>query len=157
MGYENVYVAHIAYGAKDMQTLRTFIDAEAHEGPALIIAYAPCIAHGVDLSFNHRQQDLAVKSGHWPLFRFDPRLAEAGGNPFKLDSAAPSQPVKAFMESETRFAMLQRSHPDAAQRFLQQAQQDAERRFKMYQDMALDRHSGAVTPEGINPGRNPEK
>jgi pyruvate-ferredoxin/flavodoxin oxidoreductase len=107
--------------------------------------------------YNQRQQELAVKSGHWPLFRFDPRQAETGANPFKLDSAAPSQPIKAFMESETRFAMLARSHPEAAQRFLEQAQQDAERRFRMYQDMALDRHSGVVTPEGINSGRNPEK
>jgi pyruvate-ferredoxin/flavodoxin oxidoreductase len=86
--------------------------------------------------YNQRQQELAVKSGHWPLFRFDPRLAEEGGNPFKLDSAVPSQPIKAFMESETRFAMLARSHPEAAQYFLAQAQQEAERRFKAYQDMA---------------------
>ena len=155
--YGHVYVATAAYGAKDVQTLRVFHEAESYAGPSLIVAYSPCIAHGYDMLYNQRQQELAVKSGHWPLFRFDPRLEAAGSNPFKLDSAAPSQPVKAFMESETRFAMLQRSHPDAAQRFLQQAQQNAERRFKMYQDMALDRHSGAVTPEGINPGRNPEK
>ncbi|MGB9129329.1 MAG: hypothetical protein WCB97_06760, partial [Thiobacillus sp.] len=93
-------------------------------------------AHGYDMRYNQRQQELAVKSGHWPLIRFDPRLAEAGGNPFKLDSAAPSQPIKAFMESETRFAMLARSHPEAAQRFLEQAQQDAEQRFKTYQALA---------------------
>ena len=134
--YGHVYVATTAYGAKDVQTLRVFHEAEAYNGPSLIVAYSPCIAHGYDMLYNQRQQELAVKSGHWPLIRFDPRLAEAGGNPFKLDSAAPSQPIKAFMESETRFAMLQRSHPDAAQRFLEQAQQDAERRFKAYQDMA---------------------
>ncbi len=134
--YGHVYVATTAYGAKDVQTLRVFHEAEAYNGPSLIVAYSPCIAHGYDLLYNQRQQELAVKSGHWPLIRFDPRLAEAGGNPFKLDSAAPSQPIKAFMESETRFAMLARSHPDAAQRFLEQAQQDAERRFKAYQDMA---------------------
>jgi len=155
--YGHVYVATAAYGAKDVQTLRVFHEAESYAGPSLIVAYSPCIAHGYDMLYNQRQQELAVKSGHWPLFRFDPRLAEAGGNPFKLDSAAPSQPVKAFMESETRFAMLARSHPEAAQRFLEQAQQDAERRFKMYQEMALDRHTGTVTPEGINPGRNPDK
>ncbi len=140
--YGHVYVATAAYGAKDTQTLRVFHEAEAYPGPSLIIAYSPCIAHGYDLLYNQRQQELAVKSGHWPLIRFDPRLAEAGGNPFKLDSAAPSQPIKTFMESETRFAMLQRSHPEAAQRFMEQAQQEAERRFKTYQDMALDRHSG---------------
>jgi len=134
--YGHVYVATVAYGAKDVQTLRVFHEAEAYPGPSLIIAYSPCIAHGYDMLYNQRQQELAVKSGHWPLMRFDPRLAEAGGNPFKLDSAAPSQPIKAFMESETRFAMLARSHPEAAQRFLEQAQQDAERRFKAYQNMA---------------------
>ena len=142
--YGHVYVATVAYGAKDVQTLRVFQEAEAYPGPSLIVAYSPCIAHGYDLLYNQRQQELAVKSGHWPLFRFDPRLAETGGNPFKLDSAAPSQPIQAFMDSETRFAMLARSHPEAAQRFLAQAQQDAERRFRTYQDMA-----GA--------DRNPEK
>src|SRR5574340_305510 len=135
--YGHVYVATVAYGAKDTQTLRVFREAESYPGPSLIVAYSPCIAHGYDKLYNQRQQELAVKSGHWPLFRFDPRLAEAGANPFKLDSAAPSQPIKAFMESETRFAMLTRSHPEAAQRFLAAAQQDAERRFKSYQDMAL--------------------
>ncbi len=80
MGYENVYIAKVAYGAKDTQTLRAFIDAAAHDGPSLIIAYSPCIAHGVDLAHNHRQQNLAVKSGHWPLFRYEPARAEKGMN-----------------------------------------------------------------------------
>ncbi len=134
--YGHVYVATVAYGAKDVQTLRVFQEAEAYPGPSLIVAYSPCIAHGYDMLYNQRQQELAVKSGHWPLIRFDPRLAESGANPFKLDSAAPSQPIKVFMESETRFAMLARSDPEAAQRFLVQAQQDAERRFKTYQELA---------------------
>ncbi|WP_324779477.1 pyruvate:ferredoxin (flavodoxin) oxidoreductase [Thiobacillus sedimenti] len=134
--YGHVYVATVAYGAKDVQTLRVFHEAEAYPGPSLIVAYSPCIAHGYDMLYNQRQQELAVKSGHWPLFRFDPRVAETGGNPFRLDSAPPSQPVKAFMESETRFAMLARSHPEAAKRFLEQAQQEAERRFKTYQALA---------------------
>ena len=137
--YGHVYVATVAYGAKDVQTLRAFHEAESYAGPSLIVAYSPCIAHGYDLLYNQRQQDLAVKSGHWPLFRFDPRLAEAGGHPFKLDSAPPTQPIKAFMESETRFAMLARSHPEAAQHLVQQAQQDAERRFRTYQEMARSR------------------
>ncbi len=134
--YGHAYVATVAYGAKDVQTLRVFHEAESYPGPSLIVAYSPCIAHGYDMLYNQRQQDMAVKSGHWPLFRFDPRLEAAGGNPFKLDSAAPTQPIKAFMESETRFAMLARSHPEAAQRFLEQAQQDAERRFKAYRELA---------------------
>ena len=138
-GYEHAYVASVAYGAKDVHTLRVFHEAESYPGPSLIVAYSPCIAHGYDMLYNLRQQDLAVKSGHWPLFRSDPRLAEAGGNPFRLDSTAPTQPIQAFMESETRFAMLQRSHPEAAARFLAQAQADAERRYQAYKDMAQGR------------------
>ncbi len=134
--YGHVYVATVAYGAKDVQTLRVFHEAESYPGPSLIVAYSPCIAHGYDMVYNQRQQELAVKSGHWPLFRYDPRLKEAGTHPFKLDSAAPSQPIKAFMESETRFAMLSRSHPEAAQQFMESAQQEADQRFKAYQDMA---------------------
>jgi pyruvate-ferredoxin/flavodoxin oxidoreductase len=134
--YGHVYVATVAYGAKDTQTLRVLHEAEAYAGPSLIVAYSPCIAHGYDMLYNQRQQDMAVKTGHWPLFRFDPRLAEAGANPFKLDSAPPSQPIKAFMDSETRFAMLSRSHPEAAERLLAEAQRDAERRFKTYQELA---------------------
>ena len=145
--YGHVYVATAAYGAKDVQTLRVFHEAESYPGPSLIVAYSPCIAHGYDMLYNQRQQELAVKSGHWPLIRFDPRLAESGANPFKLDSAPPSQPIKSFMESETRFAMLARSHPEAAQHFLARAQQDAERRFKAYQDMALRQDR----PEGVHP------
>jgi pyruvate-ferredoxin/flavodoxin oxidoreductase len=109
--YGHVYVATVAYGAKDVQTLRVFHEAEAYAGPSLIVAYSPCIAHGYDMLYNQRQQDMAVKTGHWPLFRFDPRLLDAGAHPFKLDSAAPSQPIKAFMESETRFAMLSPQPP----------------------------------------------
>ncbi|WP_079436811.1 pyruvate:ferredoxin (flavodoxin) oxidoreductase [Zoogloea sp. LCSB751] len=134
--YGHVYVATVAYGAKDVHTLRAFHEAESYAGPSLIVAYSPCIAHGVDLLYNQRQQDMAVKSGHWPLFRYDPRLEEAGANPFKLDSAPPSQPIKAFMDSETRFAMLARSHPEAAERLLAEAQKEADRRFKAYQELA---------------------
>ena len=97
--------------------------------------------------YNQRQQDMAVKSGHWPLFRYDPRLAAAGSNPFKLDSAPPGKPIKDFMESETRFAMLQRSHPEAAQHFLALAQQQAEQRYKAYQDMAQSHANEPKTGE----------
>ncbi len=134
--YGHVYVATLAYGAKDTQTLRVFHEAESFDGPALMVAYSPCIAHGVDLLHNLRQQDAAVKSGHWPLFRFDPRVFDAGGNPFKLDSAAPSRPIREFMESETRFAMLGRSHPEAAERFQAQAQKEADRRYQSYLALA---------------------
>ncbi|NLD14820.1 MAG: pyruvate:ferredoxin (flavodoxin) oxidoreductase [Gammaproteobacteria bacterium] len=136
MGYDNVYVAKVAYGAKDMQTLRAMLDAEAHDGPSIIIAYSPCIAHGVDLSFNHRQQDLAVKSGHWPLFRYEPERAEAGKNPLRLDSAAPSIDYSEFTRTETRFNMLRRSHPELAEDYARQAQAEVIARFSHYQDLA---------------------
>lgn len=136
MGYDNVYVAKVAYGAKDMQTLRAMLDAEAHDGPSLIIAYSPCIAHGVDLSFNHRQQNLAVDSGHWPLFRYEPARAAAGKNPLRLDSKAPSIDYAEFTGTETRFNMLKRSHPELAKAYAEQAQSDVIARFSHYQDLA---------------------
>ena len=136
MNYSNVYVAHVAYAGKDIQTLNAFLEAEAHDGPSMIIAYAPCIAHGVDLSNNHHQQNLAVKSGHWPLFRFDPSKAKAGKNPMKLDSAEPSIPYQDFAKTETRFSQLWQTHPEAAERFLAQAQQDIKNRYAYYKQLS---------------------
>ena len=136
MDYANVYVAHVAYGAKDIQTLRAFLEAEAHDGPSIIIAYSPCIAHGVDLSNNHRQQDLAVKSGHWPLFRFDPARIAQGKNPLHLDSAEPSIPYREFVQSETRFNMLWHTHPQDAEKFLEQAQQEVTHRYRYYKQLS---------------------
>ncbi|UOA08689.1 pyruvate:ferredoxin (flavodoxin) oxidoreductase [Methylobacter sp. S3L5C] len=136
MDYSNVYVAHVAYAGKDTQTLNAFLEAEAHDGPSIIIAYAPCIAHGVDMSNNHRQQNLAVKSGHWPLFRFDPGKAKAGKNPMHLDSAEPSIPYRDFVKTETRFSMLWQTHPEAAERFLAQAQQDVKNRYRYYKQLS---------------------
>jgi len=136
MDYGNVYVANIAYGAKDIQTLRVFLEAEAHPGPSLIIAYSPCIAHGVDLSNNHRQQDLAVRSGHWPLYRFDPGRIEKGQNPLHLDSAEPSIAYRDYIQTETRFSMLWHTHPEDAERFLKQAQDNVRHRYNYYQQLA---------------------
>ncbi|EXJ16607.1 pyruvate:ferredoxin (flavodoxin) oxidoreductase [Imhoffiella purpurea] len=136
MAYENVYVAHVAFGAKDMQTVRAFLEAESYEGPSIIICYAPCIAHGVDLSNNLRQQDMAVNSGHWPLFRYDPRRTGRGENPLLIDSKPPSIPYRDFMSSETRFSLLTRTHPDAAERFLQMAQKQVQTRFDLYEQLA---------------------
>ena len=146
MGYEQVYVAHVAYGAKDVQTIRAFLEAEAHPGPSLIIAYSPCIAHGIDLKHNHRQQQLAVDSGHWPLFRYDPQRAAQGRNPLHLDSAEPSIPYRDFVETETRFSMLWRSHPERAERFVEQAQQEVHSRYHHYKQLA-DLPWGNDTPE----------
>jgi pyruvate-ferredoxin/flavodoxin oxidoreductase len=136
MAYGNVYVAQVAFGAKDVQTLRAFLEAEQYPGPSLIIAYSPCIAQGIDLANNLRQQDLAVNSGHWALFRYDPRKADQGENPLHMDSKEPSIPYQDFASTETRFAMLQRTHPDAAQRFLKLAQQHAKAKFQLYQQLA---------------------
>jgi len=136
MDYSNVYVAHVAYAGKDTQTLNAFLEAEAHDGPAIIIAYAPCIAHGVDMSNNHRQQNLAVKSGHWPLFRFDPGKIKQGKNPMHLDSAEPSIPYRDFVKTETRFSMLWQTHPEDAERFLEQAQQDVKNRYHYYKQLS---------------------
>ncbi|MBL8418566.1 MAG: 4Fe-4S binding protein, partial [Dechloromonas sp.] len=136
MDYENVYVAKVAYGAKDTHTLKAFLDAESYPGVSLIVAYSPCIAHGVDMSHNHRQQDLAVKSGHWPLLRYDPRLREQGKHPMSVDSAAPSIPFREFARNEARFTVLERQHPDAAERFMAQAESDAKLRHQEYLELA---------------------
>ena len=136
MDYENVYVAHVAYGAKDIQTIHAFNEAEAYPGPSLIIAYSPCIAHGIDLKNNHQQQQLAVDSGHWPLFRYNPQNAKQGINPLHLDSKAPSIPYREFIETEIRFNMLWRTHPDVAEKLLEQAQQDVLHRYHFYEQLA---------------------
>jgi pyruvate-ferredoxin/flavodoxin oxidoreductase len=144
MDYENVYVAQVAYGAKDVHTLRAFLEAESYPGVSLIIAYSPCIAHGVDLSNNHRQQDLAVRSGHWPLLRHDPRLRAQGRNPLSVDSAAPSIPFREFARTEARFTVLERLHPEAAERFMAQSGSDARLRHQEYVELA-----GLALPEAM--------
>jgi len=136
MDYENVYVAHVAYAGKDTQTLRAFLEAEAHNGPSLIIAYSPCIAHGIDLSNNHQQQQLAVKSGHWPLFRYNPNRIKQGKNPMHLDSSPPSIPYQDFIRTEARFDMLWQTHPEDAEKYLAQAQRDVNHRYHYYQQLA---------------------
>ncbi|MEW8043880.1 MAG: pyruvate:ferredoxin (flavodoxin) oxidoreductase [gamma proteobacterium symbiont of Phacoides pectinatus] len=136
MAYGNVYVAQIALGAKDVQTLRAFLDAESYDGPSLIIAYSPCIAHGIDMANNISHQELAVNSGHWPLFRFDPRKARAGENPLHMDSREPSIPYRDFAASETRFSVLMRTHPEEAERYLKQAQEEVKSRFLLYHQLA---------------------
>ena len=136
MAYEHVYVGHVAFGAKDLQTLKTFIEAESYDGPSLIIAYSPCIAHGVDLSHNIRQQELAVNSGHMNLLRYDPRRADAGKNPLQLDSKKPSIPYKQFAQTEARFSMLWRTHPEAAEELMNRAQAGVMERFNHYEQLA---------------------
>jgi pyruvate-ferredoxin/flavodoxin oxidoreductase len=136
MSYENVYVAQVAYAAKDVQTLKAFAEAESYPGTSIIIAYAPCIAWGNDLADNHQMQDLAVRSGHWPLLRYDPRRHDQGLNPLQLDSKAPSIGYRDFVGNETRFNMLWRSHPAEAEQFLEASQHEAIARYHHYQQLA---------------------
>ncbi len=155
MEYESIYVAHVAYAGKDTQTLRAFLEAERHDGPSLIIAYSPCIAHVIDLSNNHQQQQLAVKSGHWPLFRFDPNRIKQGKNPMHLDSKPPSIPYRDFIRTEARFDMLWRTHPEDAEKYLAQAQRDVNHRYHYYQQLAeldwSDRASAATVKANFKP------
>jgi pyruvate-ferredoxin/flavodoxin oxidoreductase len=139
MAYGNVYVASVAMGAKDEQTLKAFVEAESYPGPSLLIAYSTCIAHGIalDTGIGARQQKMAVDSGQWLLYRYDPRRVAAGENPFQLDSPAPKTPLRQFLESENRFKMLTKTDPDQAKALFAQAQTEAERRWKFYQEMHM--------------------
>ena len=136
MDYEQVFVAQVAYGAKDTQTLRTFLEAESYHGPSLIIAYAPCAAHGIDMINNHQHQQMAVDSGHWQLFRYDPRRIAAGLNPLRLDSKEPSIDYRDFLETEARFSTLWDSHPDEAEAYLKQASKEIRHRYNFYKQLA---------------------
>ena len=136
MTYGNVYVAQVAWGARDAQTVKAFLEAESYPGTSLIIGYAHCIGHGYDLAFGPDQQKLAVESGAWPLYRFDPRLREQGLNPLQLDSAAPDLPLKGFMERETRFRMLERLDPDRARELQARSQRTVRRHFRLLQQLS---------------------
>jgi pyruvate-ferredoxin/flavodoxin oxidoreductase len=136
MGYGTIYVAQIAMGASDAQAVRAFAEAEAYPGPSLIIAYSHCIAHGIQMEAGFEQQKLAVNSGAWPLYRFDPRLAAEGKNPLQLDSKEPSVSYKDYAYSETRFKMLAKSNPAEAQRLIELGQKDVSSRWHTYQQMA---------------------
>jgi len=136
VNYGNVYVARVAFGSNDMQTLKAFNEAEAYEGTSIILAYAHCIAHGYDLVHGLDQQKLAVLSGHWPLFRYHPQLAEQGKPAFQLDSKAPSIPLEKYIYNETRYTMLRHGHPEEAAHLLREAQDDVLKRWKLYEHMA---------------------
>ncbi len=136
MAYGHAYVASVAFGARDVQTVQAFLEADSYPGPSIIIAYCPCIAHGYDLAFNASQQQLAIESGIWPLYRFDPRRVAAGEPPLKLDSPAPKRPVADYMRNETRFRMVERIDPQRFRRLAEQAQIAANQRVAIYQQMA---------------------
>jgi pyruvate-ferredoxin/flavodoxin oxidoreductase len=136
VAYGSVYVARVAMGGSDMQTVRAFQEAEAYNGPAIIIAYSHCIAHGYELAYGMEQQKNAVLSGYWPLMRYNPALRAEGKNPFILDSKAPSMPLKEYAYHEARYTMLARSRPDTAKKLLQEAQDDVEREWRVYSGRA---------------------
>jgi pyruvate-ferredoxin/flavodoxin oxidoreductase len=136
MNYGNVYVARVAFGANDRHTLRTFLEAEAYDGPSLIIAYSHCIAHGYDLKFGLDQQDAAVKSGYWPLYRYNPELAVEGKNPFQLDSRPPKLPLAEYMYREGRYRMLAQSRPERAAALKELAEADVKEMWKTYNRLA---------------------
>ena len=136
MTYGHVYVARVAMGGNDAHTLRALREAEAYDGPSLVIAYSHCIAHGYDLRHGLDQQKAAVLCGHWPLLRYDPRLARDGKNPLQLDSKAPSVPLKSYAYNETRYTMLAHSDPEAAARLLALAQDDVLARWRYYEHLA---------------------
>jgi pyruvate-ferredoxin/flavodoxin oxidoreductase len=136
MSYGYVYVAKVAFGAKDAQTVKAFQEAESYDGPSLILAYSHCIAHGYDLKQGCEQQRLAVDSGHWPLFRYDPRRLEAGENPLQLDSAIGKTLLSQYVKNETRYRMVEQMNKERFDGMIARSQKEVVRRFAMYQDMA---------------------
>ncbi|PKO21267.1 MAG: pyruvate:ferredoxin (flavodoxin) oxidoreductase [Chloroflexi bacterium HGW-Chloroflexi-1] len=139
MSYGNIYVAQVAMGASDAQTVRAFLEAEAFDGPSLIIAYSHCIAHGIDMTTGMHEQKLAVDCGAWPLYRYNPDNIEEGKNPLKLDSKAPRIPLKDYIYNETRYSMLVRSDEERAEMLLKLAQEDVYSRWRQYEQLAAMR------------------
>jgi len=140
MAYGNVYVARVAMGADDQQTLKAFLEAEAYDGPSLIIAYSHCIAHGIDMRKGLEQQKLAVQSGHWNLYRYNPTLADAGKHPLTIDSKAPSIPLEEYVYNETRYRMLRQSDEVRSEQLIERAKQGVKERYEHYQELAAEPH-----------------
>ncbi len=136
IAYGNVYVAQVAMGANPQQTLQAFREAEAYEGTSLILAYSHCIEHGFDLRYGMKQQDLAVASGYWPLFRYVPAMRRIGESPFRLDSPRPTIPFKAYAYNELRYRRLTASDPAAAEELLVQAQAAVTDKYRTYEDFS---------------------
>jgi pyruvate-ferredoxin/flavodoxin oxidoreductase len=142
MSYGYVYVARVAMGYSDQQTLKAFIEAESYDGPSLIIAYTHCIAHGFDMSKGLQQQKLAVTSGAWPIYRYDPRLADQGKNPLTIEAKEPTTPLEDYVYNETRYRMLLQSDEARAEFLLKEAKQDVKSRWDYYQQMAAMHFNG---------------
>jgi pyruvate-ferredoxin/flavodoxin oxidoreductase len=136
MGYGTIYIAQVAMGASDAQTVRAFAEAEAFDGPSLIIAYSHCIAHGINMRTGMDNQKAAVLAGHWPMYRYNPDLVKEGKNPLQLDYKKPKIKFEEYSYLENRYKMLTKTKPEEARRLLQQAQQDADNRWRLYEELA---------------------
>ena len=136
MAYGYVYVARVAMGANDQHTLKAFLEAEAYDGPSLIIAYSHCIAHGIDMRKGLDQQKAAVNSGFWPLYRYNPALADEGKNPLTIDSREPTIPLEDYVYNETRYRMLVQADESRAEMLLKSAKEDVRKRLDLYRQMA---------------------
>ncbi|MDA0684170.1 MAG: pyruvate:ferredoxin (flavodoxin) oxidoreductase [Bacteroidetes bacterium] len=136
VGYGYVYVAQVAMGANDNQLIKALQEAESYDGPSLVIAYSHCIAHGIDMVKGLEQQSLATKTGYWPLYRFDPRLADAGSNPFQLDSKPPAMPLSGYIYNEKRYNILRKTAPEIAARFLKGSQTQVNAKWDRYERLA---------------------
>lgn len=148
MNYGNVYVAQIAMGSNDLQTLKAFIEAEAYDGPSIIIAYSHCIAHGINMAKGMDNQKLAVDSGYWPLFRYNPDNVKEGKNPLKLDSKAPKIRLEDYIYKENRYKMLTKFNPDAAKKLLKEAQEEVVSKWQKYERLSeFDFSSNAEAEE----------
>ncbi len=154
MSYGSIYVASVAMGARDEHTIRAFLEAESYPGPSLILAYSHCIAHGIAMAEGMAHQKLAVDTGRWPLYRFDPRRAERGENPLQLDSPGPRRPLAEGLEAENRFRMLRYSQPERARQLARAAQADLDRRWATYRAMAAP-HTSPSPPAGQGPESQP--
>jgi pyruvate-ferredoxin/flavodoxin oxidoreductase len=135
MAYGNVYVAQVAMGANMTQVVRAFAEAAAHPGPSLVIAYSPCIAHGIDMADQMNHQKMAAESGYWPLYRYDPQADAERGHGFTLDSGKPKIAFRDFATREARFGLLTRTQPDVSNALLAQAQHDIDNRWQLYEQM----------------------
>jgi pyruvate-ferredoxin/flavodoxin oxidoreductase len=154
MSYRNAYVASIAFGANDNHTVKAFMEAETFPGPAIRIAYSHCIAHGINMTTAMSDQKVAVDSGHWLLYRYNPERTLTGENPLQLDSRTPTKKVKEFLQQQTRFQMLTKSKPEDAKRLWEQAQHDVETRYRMYEFLAQPKME---TPKPATPPANEAK
>jgi pyruvate-ferredoxin/flavodoxin oxidoreductase len=153
MTYGNVYVAGVAMGARDEHTLKAFLEAEAYDGPSLIIAYSHCIAHGINMTTAMQNQKAAVDAGQWMLYRYHPERVAHGENPLQLDSRAPKIPIEQFLYMENRFNMLTKSKPEEARRLLEEAQKDVQTRWRMYEYLSArkpDVNGGAPAGSSVN-------